>query len=167
MVRTRKLGKKHAACLVRTMDQTTNFSFIKNIYHLIELFYINVHYDMNFLVNLSFNYKPSSLSVKIVHDLLFVEAREFSGVKGVDCTKRCVKTCKKIVLPTSQKVLAFYKKGKVRIVDSGQKRRGETEIPVNVTRAKVMTPKYNFGTPSRVSFMDFKESLRLMGINIS
>lgn len=120
---------------------------------------------MNICIDLSFSYKAASVSVKIVHNLLFIEASEFHGIKGVDCTKRTFKTCKKIDYTDPEEVKAFYRNGKIRIVtENPEKRRGETEIKVSIIRAKNTMPKFPTVEMASIPYSEFENSLRLMGM---
>ena len=122
---------------------------------------------MNFIVDLSFPFKIASVSVKIIHNLLFVEACEFQGVKGIDCTKRFFKKCKRIDYTAPIKMKAYYKRGVVRIIDSGERKRGEQEIVIKVTHAtprkKPLPPPQN----SRcIPYDELKANMRLMGFDL-
>jgi len=118
---------------------------------------------MNLTVDLSFPFKTQSVSVKIIHNLLFVEACEFEGVKGVDCTKRFFKKCKKIMHVQPDKLKAFYKRGKVRICDSGEKLRGEVLIKINITHASMKKPRPE-PLPSSITYAEFQKNMMLMGM---
>jgi len=83
---------------------------------------------MNFKVDLSFRFKPESVSVKLLQNLLFIEACEYHGEKGVDYTKRFFKNCKRIDHPKNLK--AFYKPSIIRITDSSVRKEGEIEIKI-------------------------------------
>jgi len=52
---------------------------------------------MNFKVDLLFRFKPESVSVKIFQNLLFIEACEYHGEKGVDYTKKIL-TAKELII---------------------------------------------------------------------
>jgi len=81
---------------------------------------------MNFKVDLSFRFKPESVSVKLLQNLLFIEACEYHGEKGVDYTKRFFLNCKRIYQPKNLKV--FYKPSIIRITESSARKEGEIEI---------------------------------------
>jgi len=89
---------------------------------------LKVYQKMNYEIDVSFHFKPESISVKIVHNLLFIEACEYQGEKGVDYTKRFIKNCKRIDRPKFLK--AFYKPNKIRITDSSVRKVGEIEIKI-------------------------------------
>jgi hypothetical protein len=119
---------------------------------------------MNRIIDLYFPFNPSSVSVKIIHDLLFIEACEVYGIKGVDYTKHFFKTCKKVEYANSVPIKAFYKRGKIRIVTQHEKKRGETEILINITRAKTKIAEKFLGSKSSITCEEFRESLRKMGM---
>jgi len=89
---------------------------------------LKVYQKMNYKVDLSFHFKPESVSVKIVHNLLFIEACEYHGEKGVDYTEIFFLNCKRIDRPKFLK--AFYKPNKIRIIDSPARKGGEIEIKI-------------------------------------
>jgi hypothetical protein len=119
---------------------------------------------MNMIVDLSFPYRPESVTVKIIDKFLFIEALEFHGIKGIDCTKRFFKTCKKVDYANPTTLKAYYKRGKIRLNCESVKKRGETEITINVTNAKSKSAETFIEFKSRVTFEEFRESLKLMGM---
>jgi len=84
----------------------------------------------------------------------------------MDCTKRFFETCKKINYATPEKLKAYYKLGKIRIIDFPCKKRCETEIGINLTRAKVKkSTDKNYGFKTRsIPYHEFEKSLQQMGI---
>jgi len=121
---------------------------------------------MNLIIDLSYRYKLQSVSVKIIHNFLFVEACEFEGTKGIDCTKRFFKTCKKLNgIHQPDKLKAFYKNGKVRVCDAGEKMRGEAAVKIDVTHAsmKRLAPQ---PVPTSISYAEFQKNMMLMGFTL-
>ena len=122
---------------------------------------------MNLIIDLSFPFKHSSVSVKLIHNLLFVEACEYHGKRGEDYTKRFFKNYKKIDYTGPIKLKAFYKRGIVRIVDSGEPKGGEKAIVINVTHA---TPRRRPPTPPidrrSITYDELKQSMKLMGFEL-
>lgn len=51
---------------------------------------------MNFSVDISFPFKASSVSPKLVNNLLFIGATEFEDARGIECAKRFFKKYKNI-----------------------------------------------------------------------
>lgn len=126
----------------------------------------SVSLKMNLVVDFSFSFKAESVSVKIVDKFLFIEASESNGVKGVDCTKRFFKTCKKVDLTVPPEALkAFYRNGKIRIVDNPERKRGETQIVINIINAKPHAKKFEPITRKDcVTYDELMDGLRQMGM---